>query len=64
MDFSEVLGVAELPIREFCRLAACIVEKNGRTGAKRGKIGKYLVQTAPRVDELVQRQAMESNCRP
>lgn len=35
--------------------------ENERTGAKRGKDGKYLVQTMPRVDELVRRQAMKPN---
>jgi len=63
VDFGEVLGAAELLIEEFCRFAACKMEKNGKNNDEAGKVGKYLVETAPRVDELVQWQAMESNCR-
>jgi len=63
VDFGEVLGVAELLIEEFCKFAACKMEKNGKNRGEEGKFSKYLVATALRVDELVQWQAMESNCR-
>lgn len=53
MDFGEVLGEAELLIEEFCRFAACKMEKNGKNRGEEGKFGKYLVETAPSVDKLV-----------